>query len=86
MDHFLRPPIAFAQVARRFQRTVSVVRDGHRVDGKDPLELVLLGAPRGATLMVEVSGPDAARALQSLLAVPFVSDVCTEDSDGSASR
>jgi phosphotransferase system HPr-like phosphotransfer protein len=61
-----------------------VVRDGHRVSGKDPLELVLLGAPRGDTLTVEVSGPDAARALHALLAVPFVSDVCTGDSDGSA--
>jgi phosphocarrier protein HPr len=79
---FLRPPVAFARVARRFRSAVTLSRGDRRADGREPLDLVLLGAPRGAVLTVEVSGSDAAAALEALLRVPFVSEVFCEPSDG----
>jgi phosphocarrier protein HPr len=82
MSLFLRPPVAFARVTRRFRSAVTLSRGSCRADGREPLDVVLLGAPHGAVLTVEVSGPDAAAALEALLRVPFVSEVFCVPSDG----
>src|SRR5437870_4165136 len=55
----LRPLTAFAQQAGRFQCSVTLAKDNQRVNGKSPLELMLLGAQQGTELVLEVSGPDA---------------------------
>lgn len=65
----LRPATAFAQTAGRFQSTVTLSREGQKVNGKSPLELILLGAEHGSELTLEVSGPDAAAALDALTAL-----------------
>jgi phosphotransferase system HPr (HPr) family protein len=69
----LRPLTAFAQLAGRFQSTVTVAKDNQRVNGKSPLELMLLGAQQGTELVLEVTGSDAPAALDvlaELLAAP----------------
>jgi phosphocarrier protein len=69
----LRPASAFAQRAAQFQSTVVVAKDDQRVNGKSPLELMLLAAPQGTELTLEVSGADAPVAidpLAELLAAP----------------
>src|SRR5262249_49851981 len=65
----LRPLTAFAQLAQRFASQVSVSFDGKRVDGKSPIELMLLAAPQGSELTVAATGPDARQALESLVAL-----------------
>jgi len=73
----LRPIAAFAKLAATFQCTVTVARDDRRVNGKSPMELMMLAAEQGTPLTIEVNGPDAAAALDALaelLAAPGTDD------------
>ena len=62
----LRPLAAFAQRAKQFQSAVTVAKNEQRVNGKSPLELMLLAAEQGTELILEVAGPDAEEALPVL--------------------
>jgi phosphocarrier protein HPr len=62
----MRPLTAFAQRAIQFQSSVTVSKDNQRVNGKSPLELMLLAAEQGTELELEVSGADAEVALETL--------------------
>ncbi len=63
----MRPAAAFAEVAKRYQSTVTLTRDGRRVNGKSPLEMMFLAAEQGTELLLEVSGADAHDALRALV-------------------
>ena len=66
----MRPMSAFVTAAARFQSTVYVIRsDGQRIDGKSMLGLLGLAAEQGTELTLEVSGPDAEEALETLAKV-----------------
>ena len=62
----LRPLTAFVQAALRFESTVFVWKGEQRVDGKSPLELMLLAAEQGTELTLEVTGSDAGQAIEVL--------------------
>lgn len=62
----MRPAAAFAELAGRFESSVSVANAHQTVDGKNWVELLLLAAEPGTELLLEVSGRDAARALEAL--------------------
>src|SRR5438876_6884035 len=62
----MRPLTVFAQRAAQFQSTVTVAKGGQRVNGKSPLELMLLAAEQGTELELEVCGADAAAAIDIL--------------------
>jgi len=69
----MRPLTVFAQRAGQYQSTVTVAKDDQRVNGKSPLELMLLAAEQGTELTLEVCGADAQEAidvLAELLAAP----------------
>ncbi len=73
----MRPQSLFVQLANQFVSTVTVTRDNQRVNGKDQWELMLLQAEPGTELLLEVSGADAAVALETLagvLAAPRVDE------------
>jgi len=73
----MRPLTAFAQKALQFKSAVTVSKDDQRVNGKSPLELMLLAAQQGSELVLEVSGPDAEAALEvlaDLLASPGIDE------------
>jgi phosphotransferase system HPr (HPr) family protein len=73
----MRPLTVFAQRAGQFQCTVIVCKDDQRVNGKSPLELMLLAAQQGTELTLEVSGADAQAAidvLAELLAAPVAEE------------
>jgi phosphotransferase system HPr (HPr) family protein len=64
----MRPQKDFVELARRFQASVTVSRDGHTVDGKSIFELMgSMLVPQGSELLVETSGPDASEALAALV-------------------
>ena len=65
----MRPLTVFAQRAGQFKSTVTVEKDTQRVNGKSPLELMLLAAQQGTELVLEVSGPDAEAAIDELAAL-----------------
>jgi phosphocarrier protein len=74
----IRPASAFAQLAGTFRSHVKVWKDAQGVDGRSPLELLLLAALPGTELIVEVTGDDAETALQALadlLAAPNCEEV-----------
>jgi len=73
MGFHMRPLTVFAQRAAQFQSTVTVCKDNERVNGKSPLELMLLAAEQGTELTLDVCGADAEAAidvLAELLAAP----------------
>jgi phosphocarrier protein len=74
----MRPATAFAELARLFQSSVSVLKDGQRVDGKSPLDMMLLAAEQGSELVVEAAGPDAGNAVQSLVELLVALSVVSE--------
>lgn len=62
----LRPAAALAQAARQFQSEASVVHGDVRANARDAMELLMLLAEPGAQVLIEVSGPDAAEAMEAL--------------------
>jgi phosphotransferase system HPr (HPr) family protein len=64
----MRPSAAFAAQAMRFQSNVTVSLDGRSVNGKSPLDMMMLAAMPGSEVTLEVEGPDAADALEALAA------------------
>ena len=65
----MRPLTAFAQKALQFKSAVTVSKDDQRVNGKSPLELMLLAAEQGTELTLEVCGPDREAAIEILAAL-----------------
>jgi phosphotransferase system HPr (HPr) family protein len=73
----LRPIAAFARLAAQYQSVVTISTGERRVNGKSTLELMLLAAEQGTELILEVTGNDAAAAIEplsALLATPSVDD------------
>jgi phosphotransferase system HPr (HPr) family protein len=64
----MRPAAAFQQLAVKFASDVTVVNGTNKANGKSAMELILLVALPGTELTVEVSGPDAAEAIEPLAA------------------
>jgi len=62
----MRPVSLFARRAGEFVSQVTVVKGEQRINGKSAFELMLLAAEQGTELVLEVSGPDAAEALDAL--------------------
>jgi phosphocarrier protein len=61
-----RAAAKFVHQAGQFASQVKVTRGPRTVDGKSILGLLLLAAPRGATLELFASGPDARAAVEAL--------------------
>ena len=62
----MRPAAAFAKLAQQYRSAVFVVYNDQRVNGKSPMEMLLLAAEPGTRLVVEVTGSDADQALNPL--------------------
>ncbi len=62
----MRPATAFARLAGQFQSSVWLSAGDKRVNGKSPLELMVLGAEQGTEVTLEVNGEDAPEALEIL--------------------
>lgn len=62
-----RPVMRFVDTAARFSSTVRLRKDELDVDGKSPMEMMLLEAPQGTVLVLVVEGEDAQSALDALV-------------------
>ncbi len=85
MGLHLRPLTVFAQRAGQFQSTVTVAKEDQRVNGKSPLDLLLLAAQQGIELTLEVCGADAEQAID-VLAELLVATTAEEPSDPQNTR
>ncbi len=62
----LRPAEFFARLAAKYDATIEVVKDDHRVDAKSILDILTLAASQGQTLVLEAVGHDAGEAVNAL--------------------
>ena len=71
----LRPISELVRKAAKFSSSISLSFDGRKADVKSAFDLMILSAPCGAILNLEVSGPDAdaaTSAIQSLFVQGFL--------------
>lgn len=65
----LRPQSLFAHFAQHFQSEIALLKGDQRVNGKKQWDLMLLAAEPGTELILEITGPDAAQALEILAGI-----------------
>ena len=65
----MRPTMKFVDLANQFRSTVLVRKGEHAVDGKNPMEMMLLEATKGTQLEVVAEGEDAEGAAGALAAL-----------------
>ena len=61
-----RPVMKFVDLASEFSATVTVHKDVEKVDGKSPMEMMLLEAPQGTRLHITATGTDAKEMVEAL--------------------
>lgn len=62
-----RASAKLTQTAARFASDVWLARDGRRVNGKSIMGVMMLAAGKGATIELEVNGPDEEEAMTALV-------------------
>ena len=61
-----RPASIFVRIANKFESDVVVKKGGESVNGKSIMGLLVLAANQGSMIEIEISGPDAERAIKEL--------------------
>lgn len=61
-----RPAALFVQTASKFNSEVTVRRQDEAVNGKSIMGILMLGAEKGSSIVLEVEGDDAELALAEL--------------------
>lgn len=61
-----RPVMRFVDLAGTFQSSIRVRADREEVDGKSPMEMMLLAATQGTPLKIMAQGEDAEAAVAAL--------------------
>lgn len=61
-----RASASFVRTAEKFDAEVIVKKDGQSVGGGSIMGLMMLGAGKGSTLLIETEGPEAEEALDAL--------------------
>ncbi len=64
-----RAAAKFVTLAERFGASVDVVRDGQTVSARSIMGLMMLGAGKGASILLKADGWDAKEALDALAAL-----------------
>ncbi len=61
-----RPAALFVELCNRFNSEIHVSKDGTQVNGKNILDIMMLGAEPGSELEIIASGEDAKNALEEI--------------------
>ena len=61
-----RPAALFVQLANKFDSRVTIRRGKEEVNGKSIMGILMLGAEKGAHIMLEIEGNDAESAVVEL--------------------
>ena len=62
-----RPVMRFVDLANTFEASLTVGKQQTQVDGKSPMEMMLLEAPQGSTLHITATGDDAGAMVSALV-------------------
>ncbi len=69
VGHHARTAVGIAEIVRRSQSSVTLIKDERRASGTDVLQMLSLYVPRGQSVRLEADGPDAAAVLDALESV-----------------
>jgi phosphotransferase system HPr (HPr) family protein len=61
-----RPAAIFVQIANKFDSRITVRREEEEVNGKSIMGILMLGAEKGSTIIIEADGEDAEKAIVEL--------------------
>ena len=61
-----RPAALFVQIANKFDSRITVRREEEEVNGKSIMGILMLGAEKGSTIIIEADGADAETAIVEL--------------------
>jgi phosphotransferase system HPr (HPr) family protein len=61
-----RPAALFVQIANKFDSRITIRRDSEEVNGKSIMGILMLGAEKDSTIIIEADGDDAHDALSEL--------------------
>jgi phosphocarrier protein len=61
-----RASARLTQLAGQFKSNIWLIRSGKRVNAKSIMGVMMLAAAKGATIAIEVEGPDEGQAMQAL--------------------
>ncbi len=61
-----RPAEMFVRLAQQFEAKIEIVRDSQRVEARNIMDLLTLGAAKGTKLILEAEGRDAQEAVNAL--------------------
>lgn len=61
-----RPAEMFVRLAQQFRSRIELVREGQRVEARNIMDLLTLGAAQGTELVLEADGDDAQEAVDAL--------------------
>ena len=61
-----RPVMQFVDIASQYASTVTVAKGDQVVDGKSPMDMIVLEGTRGTKLVISAHGADAAAAVEAL--------------------
>ncbi|MEW6457296.1 MAG: HPr family phosphocarrier protein [Acidobacteriota bacterium] len=56
----------FVKLAKKFNSSISIIKDGVEINGKSILGILTLAANRGAELILKIDGNDEKEAMNSL--------------------
>jgi len=54
-----RPSAKLSQLLRHFESAVCIMKGDKKIEGKDLLKIMTMGAKKGTLLIFEITGPDA---------------------------
>jgi len=61
-----RPAALFVQIANKFDSRITVRRDDEEVNGKSIMGILMLGAEKDSSILIEAEGDDAELAILEL--------------------
>ncbi len=61
-----RPAALFVQIANKFDARITVSRDEEEVNGKSIMGILILGAEKGSSIVIQADGEDAYLAIAEL--------------------
>jgi len=61
-----RPAQHIVKIASRYQAELFIIKDGHRINGKSIMGVLMLAAEQGATIRLEAEGDDATTLLDEI--------------------
>ena len=64
-----RPAALFVQIASKYNSNVTIQKDSEKINGKSIMGILTLGALYNSTVILEVEGEDAPRAMEELEAL-----------------